>query len=266
MKITVQRGNDGFGSQFMSILSGIAYSVHNNYEYCHTPLMGIKLLNLDTNQDGELQRANNLIENFVKNLGYNHCSCNDHVMKVVCNNVYFVKPHFHDYIFNNGVDKFYTQKLLNSFSKAYPLEKPSYYNSNFNIAIHIRRGDDIFHPSDIKYRIIDNNVYENIITILQNKYPDAIIHIFSWTDPNLNINTKNIVYHISNSGEYFLNDFNGLVHSDLLVVGSSSFSITAGLLNNKMVLINSELCKLQNTPIPSFWFDNFNNIIGKQNV
>ena len=71
---------------------------------------------------------------------------------------------------------------------------------------------------------------------------------------------EEIIYHISNDGGFFLDDFNGLVYSDLLVIGSSSFSMSAGLFNKGIVICNEELFKCTD-PIPTQWIDNYNKIL-----
>lgn len=252
-KITVNRGNDGFGSQLLSILSGIAYAKNKNAEYVHTPLKGIKLLDKPDLQNDELDEVNSLLLDFTKNL---NIKLKNNEERILC------LPFFHHVIEKEGVDNFYTKEFSDMLFKAYPKKKPNYYENNFNIAIHIRRGSDIFDSSDIQCRIIQNSVYKNILTKFLITYPTAKIHIYSWNLNDIDIEHPNITYHISKTGGKFLEHFNGLVHADMLVVGSSTFSISAGLINNKTVICNNELCKLQQTPIPSFWTENYNTIIG----
>ena len=57
----------------------------------------------------------------------------------------------------------------------------------------------------------------------------------------------------------------GLVHADILVVGSSTFSISAGMFNKNMVLCDKAICRLYRswaTPFPSKWQSQFKSIIG----
>ncbi len=254
-QFTICRGNDGFGSQLYSIISGIAFCKTTNSEYLHSELQGIKLLNKPECQNLELEKANNLINKIIKNLNLEFRTSMHTPL---------VKPFFHKEISTYGVDNFYDESFLKFISSSYPLEKPLFYENEYtNIAIHIRRGDDIFNPGDIKVRIIENSIYENLINILNKKIKNAKFHIFSWSDPKLNLDCPNIINHISNSGDVFLEDFNSLVHSDILVVGSSTFSISAGFFNKNTVLCNSELCKLVETPYPSIWNKNYERYINE---
>jgi hypothetical protein len=101
--------------------------------------------------------------------------------------------------------------------------------------------------------------------ILLSKYPNAKIHIFSWTDPKLEIYSNNIIYHIVNSGERFIEDFNCLVHADILIAGSSAFSISAGMFNKNITIINDNIHKLSYmyAPVPSSWIKNSIDILGE---
>jgi hypothetical protein len=255
--ITVNRGNDGFGSQLMSIISGLAYAKTNNLNYLHTPIQEIKLLDKDTFQNTDLNESNILVNNIIKKLGYlNYTGVED------CSS----KPFYHDIIYKEGADKYYTDLFLNELKMAYEKEPPSYYNNNFNIGIHIRRGKDIFNDNDINARIIPNKIYEKTINILQKIYAEAKIHIFSWTDPKLNINTNNVEFHISDTGDKFLNDFNALVHSDILFVGSSTFSISAGFFCKGIVVCGEQFCKLNDTPLPTKWKTNYKMIIENEEI
>ena len=104
-----------------------------------------------------------------------------------------------------------------------------------------------------------------MIIKLNKVYPDAKIHVFSWEQPDLidfneNIKQK-LVYHISDNGGVFIEDFNALIHSDILIVGSSTFSLCAGLFNKNLVLCDETIFKLITTPFPTDWIENFSKIL-----
>jgi len=253
INLTMGKSHDGFGSLLLSSISGMAFAKIKGYNYIHTEFSGIKLLDKPDVQNTDLERANLLIRDIIKNLGYRMRVADDEGV---------VQASYYVPIIEQGVDLYYTDEFLKKLQDSYSMKKPSYYkNDTFNIAIHIRRGHDIFKNEDIQARIIPNEVYENIIKIFQQFYSEATIHIFSWTNPNLNIDNKNVVYHITESGDKFLDDFNGLVHSDILVAGSSTFSLSAGMFNKGLVLCGEEVFKLHETPFPTKWKNNYNNII-----
>ena len=250
MAITIVRGSDGFGSQVLSILSGIAYAKTNNLEYQHTGISGIKLVGFPLNTNEKMvSDCNNMLSHIMENLDIKAASGDCEVF-----------PFFHNEILQEGVDNYYNDSYLSQISESYLGVKPKIYDKDkFNIAIHIRRGDDIL-DSDMSCRWINNSVYENLIDRLLHTYPNSIIHIFSWNNPNLDISSDRVIYHITDDGMGFLDDFNCLVQSDLLVVGSSTFSIAAGILNKNIVMCDDSLCKLL-TPLPLRWMENYNKII-----
>jgi len=247
-KLTVSRGPDGFGSQFLSIVSGIAYAKRYNLEYLHTPLQQIKLADKPFAQNLELDRANKLIEQILKNLN----------IKTRTNENCKMALHFHDVIRTEGCGYFYNEELFKILQDAYPKETyPIEFKNKHIIAIHIRRGSDITKQSE-PTRWIDSNIYDDLINELINIYPNSEIHTFSWNDPNLK-ERKQLIKHVVNSGERFIDDFNMLVHSDILVVGSSSFSMVAGMFNKNIVICDEIIHQVTN-PIPPNWINNFKEI------
>jgi len=170
MKITVILGDAGFGSQFLSVLSGIAVAKVNQVEFVHTPLRNIKLVNHNEFQNSDLGKANEMINEIIRNLGLKIANDREPVVVV---------PFFHDYIYDRGVDNYYSEEFLSQLHKSYPLPRPECYgNDKLNIAIHIRRGDDIV-GGDMSSRHISDELYDPIIRKFRLLYPDAIIHIVS---------------------------------------------------------------------------------------
>jgi hypothetical protein len=251
MKISINRGLDGFGSQFFAILSGVAYCLAEGYEYVHTPLSGFKLLDKPEPQNFELESVNQMLSQFMSNMNVKTIS------EVRFAHTY---PYMYDTLLANP-SFYFSSNFFNTIQSAYPLAKPDYYqSSDLNFAVHIRRGADIF-PNDYHARFISNDVYEFIIRKLLEKYPNANVHVFSWSNPQLQVTDSRIVYHIAEQGNIFLNDFNALVHADKLFVGSSTFSISAGLLNKNMVYGSRHTIKLHQTPVPDIWIKNLEEFV-----
>lgn len=249
--LTIKRGNDGFGSQLFSIISGICYCEHKGIKYLHSKIENIKLVDKASFQNDEITILNEVINQIIINMKfdfYNGESCT-------------IKPFLHDVIFDEGVENYFTDDILNKLNCSYNYEYPKTYNNGCtNIAIHVRRGDDII-DSDKPFRWIDSSVYDNLIHTLNQKIENPHFHVFSWGNPNLSINIPNVTYHIVNSGEKFIEHFNCLVHSDILIVGSSTFSISAGFFNKNKVICHNSLCKLDKTPIPKQWIKNYHTLI-----
>lgn len=263
--LTIKRGDDGFGSQLFSIISGLVFCMKHNIPYSHTKLNNIKLIDKETNQNYEISKANELVDGVIKNLNIDTCmsGCVE-------------KPFCHNIIYDTGSDFYYTDDILNTIKNSYHIDKSVFYVENrINIAIHIRRGDDIplndnsvYGSSWIKNleeRWVKSEVYDDLIGKLFLTHPNSYIHIFSWGNPKLNVVDDRIIYHIVESGDKFIDDFNSLVSADILVVGSSTFSISAGFLNKNIVICNEDLCKLPRTPIPTQWIKNYDEVINNGN-
>lgn len=254
-KFTIVRGLDGFGSQLLSVFSGMAVSyIEPEKKYFHTPLKGIKLLDKNTEQNSDLKKTNKMIDSIVKNFGFEFVEDK----KV---NQY---PFFHFYIENKGFDSYYTASFRKKISSCYPLPyPPDFEKEKHHISIHIRRGNDIFTEKDINSRIISSDVYSKLVNQIFKKFPNSIIHLFSWTNPNLSLEeTKNVRSYFVNSGDLFIEDFNRMVHSDILFVGSSTMSVCAGLLcKGKVIAIpNVSNSNMSGLPIITEWKDNYKEI------
>lgn len=255
--ITTQDGGDGFGSQLLSRISGIIYAKYHNLEYIHFPIKTIILEdNPSISRNSELENSNFLLESIMKNLQIK----TENEVNVSNINTYHRVSLYNE--INLNPNKYFTEDILNKFKNSYTLTPPDYYSGDqLNIAIHIRRGNDI--RSDDFIRYVSSDVYNDIIQKLLEKYTNGIIHIFSWNDPDLKIKSDRIKYHItSDGGKEFLSDFNSLVHADILLVGSSTFSLSAAFFNKNIVLYNKNIHRMGINPFVPAWENNFYNIIG----
>lgn len=239
--ITISR-LDGFGSQLFSIISGLAHCYKHNIKYAHTRISNIKLLHSEEFMNTEVHRANDFISPIIANFPLTTTEPGK------------AFPHFHMEAFNDR-HGYYNNKFLTTLNECY---NSTIINDKLTIAIHVRRGDDII-ESDKQYRWIETDYYEKLIKYILKKETDCLIKIFSWNDSGINIKDERIEYHVSKGkGDIFMDNFLDLVHSDILIVGSSTFSISAGFFNKGKVLCNEKLMKLNQTAIPPIWGDNFN--------
>ena len=104
--VTIKRGADGFGSQVLSIISGIAYAKKHGMKYIHTPINSIKLVNMSEHKNDELIRANDMLNNIMIDMGFE-----------VGSNADIIEPFFHKDILNNGVSFYYTDLLMEELQK-----------------------------------------------------------------------------------------------------------------------------------------------------
>lgn len=256
--ISNQDGGDGFGSQLLSRIAAIFYANYHNLNYIHFPIKKIILEdNPSKSRDNELEEVNLLLKKIIKNLDVK--SINEIVDNPKID--IYDRLHFYHQI-NSNPEQYFTKKLLLKFKNSYTQDIPEYYkNKKLNIAIHIRRGDDI--SSDNFHRYVNSDIYDVIVEKLLKKFDDAIIHIFSWNNPDLTIKSDRIIYHItSDGGKEFLSDFNGLVQADILLIGSSTFSISAGFFNKNLVLYSRKIDRMGLNPFVPSWENNFEVLIG----
>jgi hypothetical protein len=257
--ITTEDGADGFGSQMFSRISGIIYANSHGLKYINYPFSGILLEDRPEQRNSELEKSNNLLSSIIRNLEVKSVDEVDGYIELYTYNRLYI---YYQILCNP--DQYFTEEVLKKFQDSYTLDKPEYYKNNkLNIAIHIRRGNDI--RSDDPVRYVNSDLYDRIIQKLLEKYEDSVVHIFSWNDPQISIKSERIVYHTTlDGGESFLSDFNGLVHADILLVGSSTFSLSSGIFNKNTVLCTREIFKLEtyNTPFVPIWEKNFENIVG----
>lgn len=251
-KITVCRGDDGFGSQLLSMIGGLAVARKNNWKFLYTPINNIKLVNHPDFQNDDIERCGELLSGVMENLKIDKATPADG-----CH----VYPHFHALLAQGGAHQFYTKEFLSSLQDSYPLPTP-YSADDMNIAIHIRRGADI-NDRDRAARWIESSTYNNIIVKLLAQYPGALIHVFSWGESGVSVDSDRVIKRPTDKPGLLVDDFNALVHSDLLIVGSSSFSLTAGLFNKNVVICSKELMHLDGTVYPHHWETSYNQILGQ---
>jgi hypothetical protein len=217
---TIFGKDDGFGAQYQSIMSGIAYCEYNNYIYYHTPFKTI-------GHNVDVDKLNNFI-------GIN----NDNLLK---NNIYpkedelknmIVEPISHSVTFCKDPNIYYTDKVKKILRDYYySTEKPKI--DNIDIAIHIRRGD-VNLQYEYKGRYTENDIYKKIIKALKSKYPSYSITIFS--EGNISdfsdLKLLNSQFKLNTD---ICETYHSLVTAKILVTAKSSFSYSSAILNENIV-------------------------------
>jgi len=208
--------NDGFGGQYMGIISIYCYCLTLGGEYIHKNIKYIlseSSINHDHNKDNNnnklLTKINELIgipEN--KNISNN---IKTHILSV------YLNP-----------DKYFTDNNLDVIKQYYK----GYKNTLNQISIHIRRGNVNNHSYPERYT--SNQRYIDIINILLKKY-EYNIFIYSegetsdFNDLLLNDRIK------LKLNEDIVKTHTELVNSKILVISKSTFSYSSALLNNNIV-------------------------------
>lgn len=208
---TIRGKTDGFGAQYQAIMSGLAYCNYHRYIYVHTPFKQIE-------HGVDVAQANEFI-GIEEDTG-----CYEDVKIYAEEYSHFV------HIFATP-SIFYNEQTLSILRNYYNKnEKPVI--DNIDIAIHIRRGDVSYNKN--KERYVDDEFYRKIIRLLKIKYPKYSITIFSegkYKDfRRLKLDEK-----CFRLNEDVFKTFHSLVKAKVLIQSLSSFSYSAGILNENQV-------------------------------
>jgi hypothetical protein len=246
--LTVRRGADGFGSQMLATLIGYLVLYERNIEFQYSLIPGITLAMGVGKQNQELSKINSVLSQMMKNLGVVPAN----------NNIQSIEGHKAPYGLCSK-DTF-DSEAVEKLKRCWPIEKPADMVDRKTLSIHIRRGNDI--ASDNPSRWQPSEYYNKLIEQCLKCFPDYTIQLLSWGDPEIDESLKaKVVVNMSSLGGEILDHYNRMIHSDILIVGSSTFSISAGLLNNGVVLCDKNIISIT-APYPSVWSERYKSLIG----
>jgi hypothetical protein len=247
---------EGIGAQYQRIVALLAIAKRHNIKYIHIPIKVGHNYNNDPEWDEKWDNMFNikkLANNIdLKTLENNYSIFTDFSNEKILNDdetkLYHYLSPFN--IFDNNPD-YYLSNIQNDIITVYNeinLSRKLIYDKNkINIAIHLRvfnKNDDIENYEDyIKNKnarhYMTCDMYITYINTLKNKYPNSDIHIFSQRDTFDIHYTK--LYNIENIKIHFddldtFDTFHHLCKADVLVMGSSSFSILAAFYNKNTII------------------------------
>jgi hypothetical protein len=242
IEFTIQRGSDGFGSQMITSLIAYLWATENDKTFYYLPLPGIILANGVGEQNQELFKLNMALKKMWSRLGIQRCK---HPMRR------FYKP---KELFERQPFTFATLPKLHG---CWPI---SHTNNKKTLSIHIRMGDDVVPENRIRCQPI--KYYNDLIRRCLERFPDHTIQLISWREPDIDEDLKSkVVIDSSKAGGEILDHYTKLIHSDILIIGSSSFSMSAGLLNSGIVLCDKEIIGIS-PRYPKQWNRNFEELLG----
>jgi len=257
--ITTEPSQDGYGARFQRMLQLIFLSKHikDKYnvdiEYVHTPFSYEDSTYKFVDFDRRLGHYFHTSEDYRSRakiwddkINYNGIYKNDIEYDTVVKNVNF------DGLFEKIKIKT-TNKALLIMQNVYPrIEsiidiyetykddviscfnmKNNYNQDKKNVAIHIRRDDAI----NFKERWLTDEYYLNLIDMIEQKMEDFNINIYTQKS-NFNFEkykNRNVTVKYDSTSEDY-NDFIDLVFSDIFIMGKSSFSYAAALLNKNVII------------------------------
>lgn len=144
----------------------------------------------------------------------------------------------------------------------------TYNPNNYNIAIHVRRGDIMLDPTNpnLTMRYLSNNYFEKVLSqIINNLQTNKAVHIYLFSQgkpedyPEFS-KIPNIHWCMDMNA---ISSFTHMVNADLLITSKSSFSYKPALLNNGIKVCPQNFW--HGYPVSSDWImvDNEGNILTK---
>jgi len=203
MYLTIKGREDGFGAQYHAMLSGIAYCYHYNHFYIHTPFTKIE-------HCIDITKANLFIGIPLTNTS-----------KIDIAKTFIEEVHY-----SRSPSLYYSEEVLGFIRSCY-YSTPKPEIDPIDIAIHIRRGDVTKEKNSERYK--ENVAYRNILKKICLLYPGKIT-VFSEGsyEDFIDLGLEKECFRLNTD---MFEIFHSLVSAKVLVMGFSSFSYCAGLLN-----------------------------------
>jgi hypothetical protein len=208
---------NGFGAMYQSIMLGLAFCRKNGFIYAHTPFRQI--------HHGVTPREGNVFCGF-----FNKYPLATNKTK---------KIEYNGELWGADPDEYLTEEVINEIRHNYQdIPKPKIEPHNNYICIHIRRGDisKEEHPN----RWDSTLKYINYISWIKTYYPNLPIIILSQGEAKdfVDLTETHDDIQLRLNGMPLV-DFNFMVQAKVLVLARSSYSYTAGILNENTVLCDA---------------------------
>jgi hypothetical protein len=224
MSYTHETRIDGFGAQYQTIITTILYCYSKNIIYLYSPLQYVEHnYENDPNYIDKLEHFMNLKDN-IQNRQDNTIELNFGKVNVV------FEQNMDDYCNSEAMqfikDCFWKNKERNHFK-----------NNKINIALHIRRENHVDNGLCGERGSTSNSYYLKIMNEIReaNNEKQLQFHIYSQGgESNFNdLKEIDVEFHLN---EEITSTFIGLVAAEILIISPSSFSYSAALLRDGVVI------------------------------
>lgn len=227
MLITNDLREDGFGAQYQSILWTILFAEVKGDTFLYSDIP--RMHNPSDDEKTFLQKAVDTM-----NIKGNY----PQVESVGGVTIYAPKwPYFYKEI-EHDMERFHDSASFNRLRYLYYKNKMSPFSSDsINVAVHVRR------PNKCNVRMEGSDTpdeyYLNCMRIIQEKYKqenkECLFHIYSQGNEETFHMYKAFPVKFHFQDDTF-ETFNGMVFADVLILSESSYSYTAGLLSNGIIV------------------------------
>ena len=250
---------EGVGAQYQRIVSLLSIAKRHNLKYIHIPIKIGHNYNNDPEWDDKWDKmfnikklSDNIDNSTIKNKIYKKfLNSLDELLKDNQNIDSTIISYIHAFnIFDNNPDYYLSNiqaDLINAYDENNSNRKLIYNTNKINIAIHIRvfnQLDDTINYNDYMNNTgmrhyMTCNLYFSLIEKLKEKYSNSDIHIFS-QEHLFDIHYKklreieDIKIHFDDLDTF--DTFHHLCKADILIMGTSSFSILSAFYNKNTVI------------------------------
>lgn len=211
---------DRTGSQIQDMLYAYSYCYKNNIIYKGA----CEHIHARDNDNYRMYKSINDTEKLCKLIGI--------PKPIIDNNIFDSDKILFDYSSQNTNEIFNKKfiELLYNNAKCNLVK----INTEFTISLHIRRGD-VRKDNKWFFRYVDDDYYIKILTAILKVKPNAKIYLFS--DGNENFNEFKKLGCILKINSDIVEAWNYFIQSNILIMGSSSFSIIPGILNINGIVV-----------------------------
>jgi hypothetical protein len=217
------KSKDGFGSQYQKIIQTYIYCKSINLSFVYSPLECV-----EHNYDNDIEYNNKLeilmnlknnISNLKNNINIQHLDYGGIIMP----------------FFENNIDECCKSEHMNFIKTCFweNKDKNFFNNNKFNVAVHIRRENQVDKGVAGDRVTTPNSYYLNIMNNIRNKHKDKdiLFHIYSQGNIRnfIDLEGDNVMFYINYD---IIESFKGLVSAEALVTSPSSLSYVAALISD----------------------------------
>jgi len=229
MLITSELREDGFGSQFQTLICSIIYIENTGNTFVYTDINSIEhTTNTKNNSYNDIIEYMNIKKNYIN---LSQIDNKEDVQICTIHNAYNT--------IESNIEYYYNTPAFNKLKQFFYKDKFNKFDNNYiNVCVHIRKFnssdpvDCLYENGQPSWRFINNSYFLDRIKNIREKYyyKNLKFHIYSQgnIDDFKEFIANDTILHLNTS---IIDTFNDLVFADILVTSPSALSYVAALLS-----------------------------------